>query len=261
MFQMLRPYDLMSLLKQEERVDEFSQVKKHLIAQKEEIESDNCECLFALVIYCNLFFWFVVSDNEDDVEKWVYTTNQDCIKAGVPLIDFDLYVGTLVFAYPKSSLLSGSSASEGSGGSKSASSASRSTFPDSFPANALHQHDSAHQHLSHLTNLPVLDNLLYDGGKSMYTIVCSNTSAKVYHKEASRRSSSENNTTSPPSSPPTETLADKIKYGPNCSDYLELDFSMTTFEHLPVSLRVCVCYSCFIVALSTVYSSSKDDEH
>lgn len=41
-FQMRRPYDLMSLLQQEKRAEVFAKIKTQLMAQKEEIESENC---------------------------------------------------------------------------------------------------------------------------------------------------------------------------------------------------------------------------
>lgn len=40
---MRRPYDLMSFLQQEKRADVFSKIKTQLLAQKEEIESENCK--------------------------------------------------------------------------------------------------------------------------------------------------------------------------------------------------------------------------
>ncbi len=40
-FQLRRPYDLMSLLHQENRAQMLSTIKNQLIAQKEEIESDS----------------------------------------------------------------------------------------------------------------------------------------------------------------------------------------------------------------------------
>ena len=48
MFQMRRPYDLMSLLQQEKRADLFSQIKSQLLVQKHEIETDSCE--FSVVV-------------------------------------------------------------------------------------------------------------------------------------------------------------------------------------------------------------------
>ena len=40
---MRRPYDLMSLLQQEKRAKVFAKIKAQLMAQKEEIESENCQ--------------------------------------------------------------------------------------------------------------------------------------------------------------------------------------------------------------------------
>ncbi|UXI16596.1 paired mesoderm homeobox protein 2B-like [Sarcoptes scabiei] len=82
MFQMRLPYDLMSFLQQEKRADMFQQIKTQLLVQKEEIESDSF-------------------DNHDDVEQVMYSSNPDCLKANKPLTKFDLYVGTMIFAYPK----------------------------------------------------------------------------------------------------------------------------------------------------------------
>lgn len=79
------------------------------------------------------------------MEQLIYLTNADCIKAGKPLIQLDLHIGTLVFTYPKSD---------------------RRTFPDTFPSKNLH-----------LTSVDTSDNSLhYDpNNKNLIVITSSDT--------------------------------------------------------------------------------------
>ncbi|XP_054158447.1 tetratricopeptide repeat protein 17-like [Oppia nitens] len=84
-YQLRRPYDLMSLLHQERRADMLATIKNQLIAQKEEIESDTNTSS---------------DDTEDDVEQLVYSTNTNCAEAGKPLTQFDLYIGSMLFYVP-----------------------------------------------------------------------------------------------------------------------------------------------------------------
>ncbi|CAG2173822.1 unnamed protein product [Oppiella nova] len=84
-YQLRRPYDLMSLLHQEKRADMLATIKNQLIQQKEEIESDS---------NANN------DETEEDVEQLVYATNTNCAEAGKPLTQFDLYVGSMLFYIP-----------------------------------------------------------------------------------------------------------------------------------------------------------------
>ncbi|XP_037277301.2 tetratricopeptide repeat protein 17 [Rhipicephalus microplus] len=75
-FSLRRPYDLLGLLAQEERAVQVEEFKQQLLQRKQEI--DWCE------------------DQASDVEQRLYSTDKDCLLAGQPLTDFDLYVSTVV---------------------------------------------------------------------------------------------------------------------------------------------------------------------
>ncbi|RXG71025.1 Tetratricopeptide repeat protein 17 [Armadillidium vulgare] len=67
-YQLRRPYDFLALIQQEERAKHVEQLKKELLEQKAHIDK-----------------------NEDKLEERIYRTYTDCILAGRPLTEFDLY--------------------------------------------------------------------------------------------------------------------------------------------------------------------------
>lgn len=146
---------------------------------------------------------YSIVDNQEDVEQLVYLTNPDCLKAKKPLVQFDLYVGTMVFFYPRND---------------------RRSFPSQFPTKMFHnQQDrisSSYENDLHFESI----------NKNLNTFTSSNTSSKIGSKtnenESFKFDIEENE---------NETKPNKWKNAPNCSEYPLNDFSMTSFEHLPVS--------------------------
>ena len=170
----------------------------------------------------------------------MYLTNPDCIRAGKPLVEFDLYVGTLVFAHPPT----GKQGSQGSSSCPTIAKKSK-AFPDGFPVHLLRT--TALNNKLPTQQQPSMDELFYDPNVILYTLACSNTSNTKYLSAKKRldveggdskvtrtQHGSENTSSSASSAATTESFADRVKYGPNCSEYMTLDFSMTSFEHLPV---------------------------
>ncbi|KAH7642607.1 LOW QUALITY PROTEIN: tetratricopeptide repeat protein 17 [Dermatophagoides farinae] len=181
-FQMRRPYDLMSLLQQEKRAKVFAKIKAQLMAQKEEIESENF-------------------DNQEDVEQMVYLTSPDCLKAKKPLVQFDLYVGTMVFSYPRND---------------------RRSLPTQFPIKMFHNQQDR-------ISSPMQQNYLYFDpiNKNCNTFTSSNTSSKI------GLNNNENDDELISFDIENESQPNRFKNAPNCSEYPLNDFSMTSFEHLP----------------------------
>ncbi|XP_022250210.1 tetratricopeptide repeat protein 17-like [Limulus polyphemus] len=75
-FSLKRPYDLMALMQQEQRAMLVEDLKEHLMTQKEEIDRRE--------------------DKETNLEDKIYSTDEDCIIAGKPLTEFDLYFSTVI---------------------------------------------------------------------------------------------------------------------------------------------------------------------
>lgn len=184
-FQMRRPYDLMAFLEQEKRAETFKTIKNQLIALKREIETDS------------------MNDKDDDVEQLVYETDPDCVFAGKPLVEYDLHVGTLVFAYPKP---------------MSSESAKWKVFPDGFPVELLHKSRS--------------DELKYEAPRR-FTIACSNTSQPRPNANSGANGSATENDGDEDEEDTVEHVDERAQFGPDCAAHLTLDFSMTSFEHLP----------------------------
>ncbi|XP_074659865.1 tetratricopeptide repeat protein 17-like isoform X2 [Tubulanus polymorphus] len=76
LFNLRRPYDLVALLKQEERADLLERLKGELITQKQVIDKNE--------------------DKDVGLEQRFYKTNVDCQLAGKPLPEFDLYISTVL---------------------------------------------------------------------------------------------------------------------------------------------------------------------
>lgn len=94
-FSLRRPNDLASFLHQEQRMQELLKIKQQLIEQKKIIEetsvrSDTSDNDGTVII-----------DTESDMEQVVYSSHEDCIKAGKPLPEFDLFGGTVMILAPK----------------------------------------------------------------------------------------------------------------------------------------------------------------
>lgn len=110
------------------------------------------------------------------------------------MVQFDLYVGTMMFAYPKND---------------------QQALPSQFPVKMFYQDNTASQ-----------DNEMYfdPANKNWVTFSSSNTSSagiKTNKKE--------------PEKFDVKLSDDNWIHAPNCSEYPLSDFSMTSFEHLPVS--------------------------
>lgn len=101
-FTLRRPYDLVSLLEQEKRAEQLKKIKNDLIAQKQAIEASSTQAASAHTLdETELGTNTIVIDGETDIESVVYQSSDDCNKAGKPLPEFDLYVGTVLFLPPK----------------------------------------------------------------------------------------------------------------------------------------------------------------
>ncbi|KAK0055172.1 tetratricopeptide repeat protein 17 [Biomphalaria pfeifferi] len=75
-YSMRRPYDLVAFMKQEERANMLNSLKKELLSRKDEIDKNE--------------------DRDTGLEQKFYKTNPDCIEAGKPLPEFDLYISTVL---------------------------------------------------------------------------------------------------------------------------------------------------------------------
>ncbi|XP_023223356.1 tetratricopeptide repeat protein 17-like [Centruroides sculpturatus] len=75
-FSLRRPYDLVALMQQEQRAILVEELKQQLMMQKEEID--------------------LHEDKETNLEGKMYSMDEDCLAAGKPLTDIDLYVSTIV---------------------------------------------------------------------------------------------------------------------------------------------------------------------
>lgn len=141
-------------------------------------------------------------DNQEDVEQLVYHTNSDCLKAKKPLVQFDLYVGTMVFSYPRNDPHS---------------------LPSQFSVKMFHDQQDR-------ISSPTYENDLHFNpkNKKWNTLTSSNTSSKIGLKTNENESINfdiEN-----------DSKPNKWKNAPDCNEYPLTDFSMTSFEHLLVSL-------------------------
>lgn len=72
---MRRPYDLLSLLEQEQRANEIDRLYREMIQMKASIDEE----------------WAGL-ESATELEARLYTTDLDCIQAGRPLSDVDLYI-------------------------------------------------------------------------------------------------------------------------------------------------------------------------
>jgi hypothetical protein len=75
-YNLQRPYDLMALLKQEQRAVMLENLKQELLAKKNDIDNND--------------------DKDNGLEQKFYRTDPNCIAAGQPLIEFDLYMSTVL---------------------------------------------------------------------------------------------------------------------------------------------------------------------
>lgn len=96
-FILRRPYDLVSLLEQEKRAEAIKLIKRQLMVAKETLEGSNGQEDSGREED--------IINGETDVEKLVYSTNEDCAEAAKPLPEFDLYIGTMLFLSPQKSVL------------------------------------------------------------------------------------------------------------------------------------------------------------
>ncbi|XP_033211674.1 tetratricopeptide repeat protein 17 isoform X2 [Belonocnema kinseyi] len=74
LFNIRRPYDLISFLEQEKRREDADRLYKQMIARKASIDSQ----------------WTGL-DTAADIENRIYSSDQDCLLAGKPFVDIDLY--------------------------------------------------------------------------------------------------------------------------------------------------------------------------
>lgn len=132
------------------------------------------------------------------MEEDIYNSNRDCIQAKKSLLEYDLHVGTLYFAYPWD--------------------LKNPVFP--MPP---------FQELRPYRITPFIDPLYPFS-------VASKIYGDFYEKNYDICTLSSTNTSYPPSGeePHEENLADMIRHAPFCS-VMKLDFSMAAFEHLAVS--------------------------
>ncbi|XP_059157800.1 tetratricopeptide repeat protein 17-like isoform X2 [Physella acuta] len=75
-YNLRRPYDLVAFMKQEDRATMLNTLKKELLSRKDEIDKNE--------------------DRDTGLEQKFYKTNPDCIEAGKPLPEFDLYISTVL---------------------------------------------------------------------------------------------------------------------------------------------------------------------
>ncbi|CAL1533702.1 unnamed protein product [Lymnaea stagnalis] len=75
-YNLRRPYDLVAFMKQEDRASMLNTLKKELLSRKDEIDKNE--------------------DRDTGLEQKFYKTNSDCIEAGKPLPEFDLYISTVL---------------------------------------------------------------------------------------------------------------------------------------------------------------------
>ncbi|XP_071122223.1 tetratricopeptide repeat protein 17-like isoform X6 [Mytilus edulis] len=75
-FNLRRPYDLVAFMKQEDRGGTILQLKRELLQRKEEIDKNE--------------------DRDTGLEQRFYKTDIDCVAAGKPLPEFDLYISTVL---------------------------------------------------------------------------------------------------------------------------------------------------------------------
>uniref|UniRef100_A0A0B7BGE5 Tetratricopeptide repeat protein 17 n=1 Tax=Arion vulgaris TaxID=1028688 RepID=A0A0B7BGE5_9EUPU len=75
-YNLRRPYDLVAFMKQEDRASMLNILKKELLTRKDEIDKNE--------------------DRDTGLEQKFYRTNPDCIEAGKPLPEFDLYISTVL---------------------------------------------------------------------------------------------------------------------------------------------------------------------
>lgn len=161
-----------------------------------------------------------MNDQDDDVERLVYETDPDCVFAGRPLVEYDLHVGTLVFSYPKP---------------MSTDSAKWKLFPDGFPVELLHKASLG----TSTSEDGDVDGLRYEPPRR-FTVACSNTSQARTTTTTTTNNSNNNNSngssnTEEEEEDTVEHVDERAQFGPDCTAHLNLDFSMTSFEHLPVS--------------------------
>ncbi|XP_046360680.2 tetratricopeptide repeat protein 17-like isoform X1 [Haliotis rufescens] len=75
-FNLRRPYDLVEFMKQEERATTINILKKELQIRKHEIDKNE--------------------DRDTGLEQRFYKTDPNCVEAGKPLPEFDLYISTVL---------------------------------------------------------------------------------------------------------------------------------------------------------------------
>lgn len=75
-FQLRRPYDFLALAQQEQRALQVESLKRELVSQKSQIDLNE--------------------DKDTQLEERIYRTDSDCVLAGRPLTEFDLYASTVI---------------------------------------------------------------------------------------------------------------------------------------------------------------------
>ncbi|XP_033752791.1 tetratricopeptide repeat protein 17-like [Pecten maximus] len=75
-FNLRRPYDLVAFMRQDERTEMLEGLKAELLTRKDEIDRNE--------------------DRDTGLEQRFYKTDADCLKAGKPLPEFDLYISTVL---------------------------------------------------------------------------------------------------------------------------------------------------------------------
>ncbi|OWF35392.1 tetratricopeptide repeat protein 17-like isoform X2 [Mizuhopecten yessoensis] len=75
-FNLRRPYDLVAFMKQDDRTEMLEGLKEELLTRKDEIDKNE--------------------DRDTGLEQRFYKTDADCLKAGKPLPEFDLYISTVL---------------------------------------------------------------------------------------------------------------------------------------------------------------------
>ena len=105
-FNMKKPYDLVGLLQQEKRSGQLTQLKKDLVIQKKQIETESgsTEILTTNTISddgSETSMSKIVIDADSDMEQVVLAASEECQRAGKTLAEFDLYGGSVLFLSPK----------------------------------------------------------------------------------------------------------------------------------------------------------------
>lgn len=85
---MRRPYDLLSLLEQEKRAEKIEHLYKEMLGRKAAIDVE----------------WAGL-ESATDLEVRLYGNDKDCLQAGKPLTDMDLYVSVADDAFGREGIV------------------------------------------------------------------------------------------------------------------------------------------------------------